>query len=62
MGDIGLTLEKAVEAEIQHKLQPYGPSPSVQEFQVQEQKAYIILPSESQGNHLRWQERMLQSK
>jgi len=59
MGDVGLTLDQAVEAEIQHKLQPYGPDPIVEEFQVQGQEARIILPSASQDDYLRWQAALL---
>jgi TolB protein len=59
MGDVGLTLDQAVEVEIQHKLQPYGPEPYVEEFQVQGQAARIISPSASQDDHLRWQAGLL---
>lgn len=59
MGDVGMTLDQAVEAEVQHKLQPYGPDPYVKEFQVQGQDARIILPSASQDDHFRWQAALL---
>jgi hypothetical protein len=59
MGDVGLTLDQAVQAEVQHKLQPYGPDPLVEVFQVQGQEARLILPSESQVDNLRWQAALL---
>jgi hypothetical protein len=59
MGDLDLTLDQAVQAEVQHKLQLYGPDPEVKEFQVQGQEARIILPSASQDDHLRWQAALL---
>ncbi len=59
MGDVGLTLDQAVDAEVQHKLQPYGPDPYVKEFQVQGQEARIISPSTSQDDYSRWQAALL---
>lgn len=55
----GLTLDQAVQAEVQHKLQPYGPDPLIEEIQVQDQEARLILPSVSQMNNLRWQAALL---
>jgi TolB protein len=59
MGDVGLSLDQAVEAEVQHKLQPYGPDPYVKELQIQGQEARIITPSATQDDHLRWQAALL---
>jgi TolB protein len=55
IGDIGLTLDQAVQAEVGHKLQPYGPEPMVQEIWIDGQAARLILPSETQEDNLRWQ-------
>ena len=55
MGDIGFTMDQAVQAEVGHKLQPYGPEPVVQEIWIDGQEARLITPSEPQTENLRWQ-------
>jgi hypothetical protein len=59
MGDVGLTLDQALQAEIQHKLQPYGPEPLVEVLQIQGQDARLILPSAPEVDNLRWQAGLL---
>lgn len=59
MGGEDLSLDQVVESEVKHKLQPYGPDPYIEQYQVQGQEASLILPSSSQDDPLRWQAALL---
>lgn len=59
MGDVGITLDQAVQAEVGHKLQPYGPDPRVEEFQVQDQEARLIVPSAHETENQPFQSALL---